>query len=746
MNTYRDNLRTSVIDSLATMEDELTKQENNNYIAAHNYYYSKSSELTAIKKSTYAVKYYDKTFKVSEQGAACGDSAKNMMLTAEGVATEVNDLITNTATAAKNVQVAANAISKLAASIGSANSFAYASLYDSDVQQDISHTNELINKVAYKAENIAYNAMKFSKDAAQIIAPRVFHETTRTLNRFDEMQQKTQADLAKLSQDRATATDKQAEATTQLIVDEGKLTAKGTILDATKNSYNTSISNLNYNFKVKAIVGDKNLVNVSCNEFKSMEQEDSPPKNNNVDLLHKYYVFAVNADLVKGFTFEQADTAFKKHGDGLCFVQLSNKSEDCLHKYKNTCECEEEKGCPHFICDIDLINDIDNKPIEKGKPYVLYLYIKLNGRYKRKVNNFSDILSAPSREFVLNKKLPEFNDMKCILDKSTENKCYFEIENNCNEINSFDINVLSSDNTLCIKYNEYKSNTDGASISTTVVFRKLGEANKESLNKSDVEGILLEQESKGYKDDDVYLLINIEDINKKENIDLVNKLLYQKDIECQCEVYFHVRTDTLATDGVILDSQLSSPSNAFSLTNELKKIDRSTKKSIGDEYYCMLVPKGSVNNDVYHRTFVENQDDSLLQGMKDIATSTNNKVEATPEKNDIGFLTFDTFPLKLSVTIELNTSACLDIFGRLISTPTPTPTSDLYDFLKCEYYFKLLAMVHPESQVYKTTLSSLTLISKDDGCGDGENQNIDSSPQLGCDQPSENGHEGELDL
>ena len=41
MNTYRDNLRTSVIDSLATMEDELTKQENNNYIAAHNYYYSK---------------------------------------------------------------------------------------------------------------------------------------------------------------------------------------------------------------------------------------------------------------------------------------------------------------------------------------------------------------------------------------------------------------------------------------------------------------------------------------------------------------------------------------------------------------------------------------------------------------------------------------------------------------------------------------------------------------------------------
>ena len=274
MNTYRDNLRDSVVKSLIDISSEQAKRSNEKKIAEQDLYYAIGSQTIAQAKFGEVDGQYDKELIVSEQGDACGNRANNLLNTATTAADGGAKLINNSATVAQNVQVAANAISKLAAKMGSATSIAFATVQGTDLDDKVNTANTQIRRMASAAEQAALCAMQASSEAAQIIAPQVLAETISTQAKFNEIQQKTASGLAKLTEDRTTAQQSLTQALSQVITHDGKCQDVTQLVEATKRSYASSNKNLNYNLQVNADSAGLYKVEVSFDNF----TEDNLPE------------------------------------------------------------------------------------------------------------------------------------------------------------------------------------------------------------------------------------------------------------------------------------------------------------------------------------------------------------------------------------------------------------------------------------------------------------------------------------
>ncbi len=92
-------------------------------------------------------------------------------------ATEANactkKAVTTTSVAASNIQVAANAIVRLASDVGSVHSILQASVPDTELSRQAETMNTLMNKTAYGAETSSQLAMDASAFTSEIIAPSI---------------------------------------------------------------------------------------------------------------------------------------------------------------------------------------------------------------------------------------------------------------------------------------------------------------------------------------------------------------------------------------------------------------------------------------------------------------------------------------------------------------------------------------------------------------------------------------------
>ncbi|MDD5754110.1 MAG: hypothetical protein PHN45_05085, partial [Methylococcales bacterium] len=246
MNTYNDNQLTAVKKILATNDAEQAKRQSAQTVAEFNLYFALGSQLLTNDKLETTNKDYDKTMAIHQQGVANSNYANNLLISSQKADQNVAAVVSNTATVAQSVQVAANSILKLAAKIGSAYNIVCASEYnDTDIYNTMQQTNTIIQETAYQAEIASQLAMESTSTASQIISKQVLNEANATKILFDTMLSKTKTQLTTLSQARVNYTDKLVAVNTTLHQTVGSLdTAKQAFL-ATQLAYNTSNYDLN---------------------------------------------------------------------------------------------------------------------------------------------------------------------------------------------------------------------------------------------------------------------------------------------------------------------------------------------------------------------------------------------------------------------------------------------------------------------------------------------------------------------
>lgn len=391
MNTYNENLQVTVNNALSGLAAEQQKRASEQISAEYNLYYAQGAEITAEDKLKQVIKEYDFAEKVDGQGIDNDNQAVNLLATSTQAEKNVALTVTNSAAAASNVQIAANAVAKLAADIGSAFNIVTAADYGTDIYKMTKHTNELIRKTANHAEHTSQLAMEASTSASEIIAKEVLSDVTKTKSEVENVLTVTGEQFSKLIADRTAKTVKLSDAS------QAERKAEGILLDgdreyaASTNALDRSNKELNYGLKVD--VKSSETISVTHKKLKqAFSALVNDPSSNAVSgnfipqAVKNYYVTLVKSDKKSLFNLELAESVFTDYKEER-FIPENKMGNINVGNYK----------------------DVDGGKILAGSSYVVFLYVELTLAYKKFVNNFSDVISSPSQDFLMATQLPSIN-------------------------------------------------------------------------------------------------------------------------------------------------------------------------------------------------------------------------------------------------------------------------------------------------------------------------------------------------
>ncbi len=426
MSTYNDNLRTTVKTTLTGINAEEQKRDSSLTVANYNLYYAVGNQIRAEDKRDKANDNYNQTWGINHQGVNCSNRANNLLTTATNANDNITATVTNTATAATNVQVAANAVLKIAAGIGSANNIVNASGYDTDIQRMTGYANEVMSKTAYQAELTSQMSMQASADTAQIIAKQVFDEATKTKTWFDNMLARTDAELKNLTTTRIADTDALIAANTDQRDKEGIVNVENKEYKAVQGSYASANNTLNNNLQVNTNKVSLTESSAVVPEFISNETSlfdinlyfekfvpafplpvapDSQEDKSSISFLgiseldNEYYIGISKADTAGLFSFDVAETTFHNFSSNR-FLKVTPGVWQSIALRDRPATIDKDGKSVECI-EAQLKVDVNGKPIEAGTDYVAFIYIVLDGKYKKAINNFNDQMSAASQSFIL---------------------------------------------------------------------------------------------------------------------------------------------------------------------------------------------------------------------------------------------------------------------------------------------------------------------------------------------------------
>ena len=187
MNTYNDNLRSSVINSLNEQDIDQKKLGALLNAATIKLYHAQGARVDAAEDLELANRKIAEKTKVKKQAVKNSTKSSNLLLSAKQAKKYVDLSVTNSAVAAANVQAATKAIVKLASDIGSINSIALAADFDSDIGQHYEGLYKLMNTTAYNAELASKDAMEAAELTAKISADTVATSATATNEKVDSL-------------------------------------------------------------------------------------------------------------------------------------------------------------------------------------------------------------------------------------------------------------------------------------------------------------------------------------------------------------------------------------------------------------------------------------------------------------------------------------------------------------------------------------------------------------------------------
>ncbi|EJF99218.1 hypothetical protein [Flavobacterium sp. F52] len=393
MNSYNENLHSSVLSSLESQE--MTKKQLSSQLSTSMFtlYYAEGAEIVAQEKLDATTKMYKEQQHINNVVVKNKNMADNLLLSANQQKTYVTQAVSNMAVCASNIQIASNSIVRLASDIGSIYSIINAADYGTQIYQQALEAYNLINKTAYIAEQTSQFAMEATASISEVSTSTVADGAKLTNTSVNNLLQVTTADLTATTAVLTADNDTKAKASIATRAAEGAIKCSEVEYDASKKAYNYNNALFNQSLVVevpKQFDPAAGTFSVYFDAYRSpFSPEDRDPGTQNKGLANpvlSYNIIMVK-DSKKSF-FSASNAELLVGNPAQCKSIPASQHPDAKGKYKSTIAYKE-------------LRDSDNDPLVLGENYVAFLLIIFTENYKKEINTFDEYLSAPSETFAL---------------------------------------------------------------------------------------------------------------------------------------------------------------------------------------------------------------------------------------------------------------------------------------------------------------------------------------------------------
>lgn len=421
MSSYNENLHSSVVSSLNAQELELQKLKSQKEAATFSMYYAQGARITAAEKLEVTTLKYQYQQKVNSQAVTDSDMSTNVLTSANNVKSYVAKSVSNGAVAAANVQIATNAVLKLASDTGSIFSIVNAADYGTDIYRQAEKAKQYMDQTAYLAERTSEDSMNASALVAEISANTLAEEATTADTSVKNLLSVTAAELDAITTELTTETEKLATSNTEEKKAEGTLEDVNAVYHASQTAYTLSNKELNLGLGVVSIMGvstadesdadqptgDETHYTVQFSHFKTpfvnvIEPTPKPSTDDKTIQIYNpvenYYIMLAKISKKDTFSISEADALVTKDDDSQ-FVKISQEEFITIQKSTTSLGDITKK-----IFTSEL-KDTDGDAMTLGNDYVIFVYAELRTNYKKVINTFDNYLSAASAKFTLQNQL-----------------------------------------------------------------------------------------------------------------------------------------------------------------------------------------------------------------------------------------------------------------------------------------------------------------------------------------------------
>lgn len=412
MNSYNENLHSSVLSSLESQEmtkKQLSSQLNTSMFTL---YYAEGAEIIAQEKLDATAKMYKEKQHINDVVVMNKNMADNLLLSANQQKTYVTQAVTNMAVCASNIQIASNSIVRLASDIGSIYSIVNAADYGTQIYQQTLEAYNLINKTAYNAELTSQYAMEATASISEVSTSTVADGAKLTNTSVNNLLQVATADLTSITAVLTVDNDTKSKASIATRAAEGAIKCSEVEYEASKKAYTFNNEQFNQGLIVeipKAFDPSSGSFNVLFDAYKSpFSPEDRDSETLNTGLRKP--VLSYNIILVKDSKKSFFTSTIAEELVGIaaqCKSIPATQTPDAKGKYKETIAYKQ-------------FRDSDNDPLVLGENYVAFLLIMFTESYKKEINTFDEYLSAPSEVFSLTYVLKNAKDINVSRASSSE--------------------------------------------------------------------------------------------------------------------------------------------------------------------------------------------------------------------------------------------------------------------------------------------------------------------------------------
>ncbi|MEO1261790.1 MAG: hypothetical protein AAFZ15_23500 [Bacteroidota bacterium] len=315
----------------------------------------------------------------------------NIVTAATAAATDANNTAASVSTAAANIQGAANAVSRLAGDVSIMLALSTAKDYGSKLQDLVKKAAKEAQKAADEAEETTINSLNTTIEAAQTRANGTLAQAktvqgdvgnlVKTLDSdFDTLQGLVNTDLNALATAIQTEKEKSGVYETALAEYEAIQTAEVFINEHVNN---------NLLFAVAGNDTTGGLFSLSFDAF--------PDQSN----IKEYRMIITTADDAPTFDIRSAKAVNKKYYTRV-IPRTNAKSYTRNFMTPEYIANNPDKTQTPWVAALDFKGD----PVERGTPFVFFVYVVYTAEYQSESNDTAGYLSLPSADFTLLCQLP----------------------------------------------------------------------------------------------------------------------------------------------------------------------------------------------------------------------------------------------------------------------------------------------------------------------------------------------------
>lgn len=398
MNSYNENLHSTVVATLAAQELELETMKASLDASMFTLYYAGGARMTASERLAAAREYRDQQSALKEQAVINNNIAVNLLTSANQEKQYVAQSVTDISVAAANIQAASNAVLKLAGNMGSVFSMVGAADFGSDIYGPSAEAHRLMNQTAYDAERTSEKAMEASTLMAEVSSGLVADEAKSNGaaigGLYSILSASYDAAMAVVANDNAVLATASADEKKA----EGNLEAINVDYFATRRGYMLNNGELNINLCVPAPLITKDSYTVTFDYYKSAfpKKETLPGSEtgSTSDVadqdgypVQNYYIILVKDNQKTIFSLANAESIIATAPQEKRYRVIPGTHVDT-------------DGIKEKLFITDLLDSDGNKMV-LGVKYVVFVLAEFMTSYKKNINDFSDYLSAPSAMFNL---------------------------------------------------------------------------------------------------------------------------------------------------------------------------------------------------------------------------------------------------------------------------------------------------------------------------------------------------------